>query len=114
MLKSTLITLLLCVLLSAYTTAAQAQDELVSSIQELSGLSGTEDGSPLQALITMEDLDLDGDETLGTESGGTTPPAPGPAVPVDGGLSLLLAAGAAYGARRLHKAKAGKKRGCKS
>ena len=28
-----------------------------------------------------------------------------PAVPVDGGLSLLLAAGAAYGGRRLHRKK---------
>ena len=36
------------------------------------------------------------DEELGTENG----PDPG-AVPVDGGLSLLLAAGAAYGGRRL-------------
>jgi hypothetical protein len=35
-------------------------------------------------------------EELGTENG----PDPG-AVPVDGGLSLLLAAGAAYGGRRL-------------
>ena len=36
------------------------------------------------------------DEELSTENG----PDPG-AVPVDGGLSLLLAAGAAYGGRRL-------------
>ena len=38
------------------------------------------------------------EEELGTENG--------PAmrdVPVDGGLSLLLAAGAAYGGRRLHR-----------
>jgi hypothetical protein len=36
------------------------------------------------------------EEELGTESG----PAPGD-VPVDGGLTFLLAAGAAYGGRRL-------------
>jgi len=36
------------------------------------------------------------DEELATENG----PDPG-AVPVDGGLSLLLAAGAAYGGRKL-------------
>jgi hypothetical protein len=36
-------------------------------------------------------------------AGSTPPPAPGNDVPVDGGLSLLLAAGAAYGAKRLRK-----------
>ena len=39
------------------------------------------------------------EEELGTETGG---PDPG-AVPVDGGLSLLLAAGAAFGGRRLYR-----------
>ena len=42
-----------------------------------------------------------GGDQLSTE---TEPPPPStvdPAVPVDGGLSLLLAAGAAYGARRV-------------
>lgn len=38
------------------------------------------------------------EEELGTENG----PDPG-AVPVDGGLSLLLAAGAAYGGNRLFR-----------
>ena len=38
------------------------------------------------------------EEELGTENG----PAMGD-VPVDGGLSLLLAAGAAYGGRRLYR-----------
>jgi hypothetical protein len=38
------------------------------------------------------------EEELGTENG----PAMGD-VPVDGGLSLLLAAGAFYGGRRLHR-----------
>ncbi|GAB3830650.1 PID-CTERM protein-sorting domain-containing protein [Hymenobacter jeollabukensis] len=38
-------------------------------------------------------------------SGGPTPGAPEPtAVPLDGGASLLLAAGAAYGLRRLRRA----------
>ena len=40
------------------------------------------------------------EEELGTENG----PAMGD-VPVDGGLSLLLAAGAAYGGRRLYRKK---------
>jgi hypothetical protein len=40
------------------------------------------------------------EEELGTESG----PAPGD-VPVDGGISLLLAAGVAYGASRWRKEK---------
>ena len=38
-------------------------------------------------------------EELGSESDG--PPSMGGDVPVDGGLSLLLAAGAAFGSRRL-------------
>ena len=39
------------------------------------------------------------EEELGTETGG---PDPG-AVPVDGGLSVLLAAGAAFGGRMLYR-----------
>ena len=46
------------------------------------------------------------EEELGTENG----PAMGD-VPVDGGLSLLLAAGAAFGGRRLYRQGAKKKRG---
>lgn len=38
------------------------------------------------------------DEELGTEA-----PDPGSSVPIDGGLSLILAAGAAYGGRRLYR-----------
>ena len=45
------------------------------------------------------------DEALGSEGG----PDPG-AVPVDGGLSLLLAAGAALGVRRLYRQGAKKRR----
>lgn len=47
------------------------------------------------------------EEALGSETGG---PDPG-AVPVDGGLSLLLAAGAAFGGRRLYRQGAKKRRG---
>jgi hypothetical protein len=36
-------------------------------------------------------------------SGDAAPPHPGNDVPVDGGLTLLLAAGAAYGAGRLRR-----------
>ena len=46
------------------------------------------------------------EEELGTENG----PAMGD-VPVDGGLSLLLAAGAAFGGRRLYRQGAKQKRG---
>ena len=47
------------------------------------------------------------EEELGTETGG---PDPG-AVPVDGGLSLLLAAGAAFGGRTLYRQGPKKRRG---
>ena len=46
------------------------------------------------------------EEELGTENG----PAMGD-VPVDGGLSLLLAAGAAFGGRRLYRQGVKKRRG---
>jgi hypothetical protein len=46
------------------------------------------------------------DEELGTESG----PSMGD-VPVDGGLSLLLAAGAAFGGRRLYRQGTKKRQG---
>ena len=52
---------------------------------------------PLFPDLTGDDMGGD-DDAMGTDNG----PAPGP-VPVDGGLSLLLAAGAAYGARRLKR-----------
>ena len=44
------------------------------------------------------------EEELGTETGGPTPGD----VPVDGGLSLLLAAGAAFGGRALYRQRAKK------
>ena len=46
-------------------------------------------------------------------TGGPTPGTPPTSVPIDGGASLLLAAGAAYGLKRLRNAKrlrAGKSR----
>jgi len=52
---------------------------------------------PLFPQLSEDDTGV-GDDFLGTEEG----PDPG-LVPVDGGLSLLLAAGAAYGARRLRR-----------
>ena len=56
-------------------------------------------------IILITSLPVVAQEELGSETGG---PDPG-AVPVDGGLSLLLAAGAAYGGRRLYR-KGAKKR----
>lgn len=50
----------------------------------------------IRGLSSSQDL-LRSDEGLETEGG----PDMGPDVPVDGGVSLLLAAGAAYGLRRL-------------
>jgi len=46
------------------------------------------------------------DEELGTEA-----PNPGSSVPVDGGMSLLLAVGVAYGGRRLYRQGAEKRQG---
>ncbi len=39
------------------------------------------------------------------------PPPPGGGVPIDGGASILLAAGAAYGARKLYRASKDKQQG---
>lgn len=50
----------------------------------------------LTLLLALQLPSMAQEEELGTENG----PAPGD-VPVDGGLTLLLAAGAAYGGRRL-------------
>ena len=47
------------------------------------------------------------DEELASETGG---PDPG-AVPVDGGLTLLMAAGAAYAGRKLHRQGTKKRQG---
>ena len=95
-------TFLLAILLTASTPALRAQDadELLTNgdqhgllIDELPGIG---------SLLPIEEL-LSTDESLATEAG----PAPG-AIPVDGGLSLLLVAGAAYGVRRLRRKKEAK------
>ena len=51
------------------------------------------------SILLIASLPLIAQEELGSETGG---PDPG-AVPVDGGLSLLLAAGAAFGGRKLYR-----------
>lgn len=53
------------------------------------------------ALLLLANISTLRAEDLGTEA---DPPSMGD-VPVDGGLSLLLAAGAAYGVRRVHRKK---------
>ena len=52
------------------------------------------------SILMIASLPLMAQEELGSESG--EPPAMGD-VPVDGGLSLLLAAGAAFGGRKLYR-----------
>jgi len=55
--------------------------------------------SIILTVSSMAQVD-ESDDLIGPPSGGA--PEPG-SVPVDGGLSLLLAAGAAYGGRRLYR-----------
>ena len=57
----------------------------------------TDGMADLKDIMTLDEL-TSGDEGLATESDNV--PSPGP-LPVDGGLSLLLAAGALYGVRRV-------------
>jgi hypothetical protein len=113
---------MLCLLLATPTAFAQdipdvsaggaspitMLDDLTSSLLADDQLATT--GGAGESMSVLEDLtkDLTGTEVsndlLETESG-TNPGGPGgdPGVPVDGGLSLLLAAGAAYGVRRLRR-----------
>ena len=51
------------------------------------------------SILMIASLPLMAQEELASETGG---PDPG-AVPVDGGISLLLAAGAAFGGRKLYR-----------
>lgn len=86
--------LFLSILLTATLTGLRAQDtdEPQAGVDPAILLT---DGMPgLQDVMTLDDLSS-GDEGLATENG----PSPGD-IPVDGGLSLLLAAGAAYGTKR--------------
>ena len=88
---------LLAILLTASTLALHAQDtEEFLTNGDQPGLL-TDEMPGLGNLLPLQDL-LSTDESLSTEIG----PAPGD-IPVDGGLSLLLAAGAAYGVRRVRR-----------
>lgn len=60
------------------------------------------------SILMIASLPVLAQEELGSESG--EPPAMGD-VPVDGGLSLLLAAGAAFGGRRLYRQVGNKNQG---
>ena len=97
-------TFLLTILLSTSTTILHSQDvhEFLTNNDQPGIL--TDEVSGLGSLLPVQDL-LSTEESLSTEIG----PAPGD-IPVDGGLSLLLAAGAAYGARRLRRSAVEKKR----
>ena len=77
------------------------------------------DGGGIDLPVDGGGIDLPGDgaldglsgdseyfDVIGESTGEETPSSPedpGPGVPVDGGLSLLLAAGVGYGANRLRK-----------
>ena len=89
--------LIFTMMLTASVPVVQAQDadELFSGSDEPVLL--TDELPDVGNLLPVQDLPST-DESLATENG----PAPG-GIPVDGGLSLLLAAGAAYGARRLRR-----------
>jgi hypothetical protein len=89
--------LLLSILLTATLTRLCAQDteDPQAGVDPAMLLT---DGMPgLQEIMNSVEL-TSGDESLSTENG--SPPSPGN-IPVDGGISLLLAAGAAYGVRRV-------------
>ena len=103
--------MLLCAL--AYTSPTLAQEEAfvdgnpVMALDDITrglladdaaAVTGSEGGSSL-----LEDLGGTlGDDPMETNTPGQ-PSFTDPALPVDGGLSLLLAAGAAYGVRRLKR-----------
>jgi len=77
-------------MLDDLTSSLLADDQVLTN--------GTDIASSL-----LEDLpttDAPGGDPIGTDSP-DDPSGQDPALPVDGGLSFLLAAGAAYGARRL-------------
>ena len=65
-------------------------------------LTGGQEENPLMFMDDFTNSLLSDDQTS-TESDDPPPLNNDPSAPVDGGLSLLLAAGAAYGARRLRK-----------
>ena len=89
--------------LSLLSTSSLAQD--VSDFT-------TEEANPLSMLDDITSSLLTDDQITLNDTGLPDPSEedPGNGVPVDGGLSLLLAAGAAYGARRLRKTALEKKK----
>ena len=80
----------ICILCLSLALASQgaAQDDLSN---------GALEENPFLSLLPEPGTGLSDEDPIGTENG----PAPGD-IPVDGGLSLLLATGAAYGGRRLY------------
>ena len=91
-------TLLLATLLvSAAFSGLRAQDSEEPQPGVEPAILLTEGVTGLQDIMNLDGI-TSGDEDLSTENG----PAPGD-IPVDGGLSLLLAAGAAMGVRRLRR-----------
>lgn len=93
--------LLLSILLLAPATILQAQDThyLPTDGDKPGELS--EDMPGIGTLLPLQEM-LSTEDNLSTEGGATNPPFPGD-IPVDGGLSLLMAAGAAYGVRRVRR-----------
>ena len=80
-------------MLDDLTSSLLADDQVLTN--------GTDVGSSL-----LDDLGATGGsagDAITTDTDPGDPSSQDPALPVDGGLSLLLAAGAAYGARRLRR-----------
>ena len=97
---------MLCLALSAYSQDVTIMEDVLpnggSGINQLS--------ENIQSMLEPVGGDLvSGDDPMATDSPGDGGDGE-EQVPVDGGLSLLLAAGAAYGARRLRKSTMEKKK----
>lgn len=82
------------VLLLTVSFTAAAQDEFFIEESDFSEIDFSSGGSNLQQMFS----DLSAAVEVGPDPG-----APPTNLPVDGGLSLLLAAGVGYGANRLRK-----------
>ena len=80
----------LALFLTVNMTAAAQDDVLFIEESDFSELDFSSGGANLQQMFS----DL---------SAAVDAPAPGPGGPVDGGISLLLAAGVGFGANRLRK-----------
>jgi hypothetical protein len=81
----------LALFLTVNMTAAAQDDVLFIEESDFSELDFSSGGANLQQMFS--------DLSAAVE----TAPAPGPGGPIDGGLSLLLAAGVGFGANRLRK-----------